>query len=134
MNLATLILIGGVLHFGLLLASASVPRVLDWGRELGKLDPLSRQLVWVHGAFIVLIIIGFGAVSVGLHNELAGGSLLARAVCAFIALFWAARLVVQFFVFDAKPYLRSALLKMGYNGLTVVFVYFAAVYGMAAVR
>src|SRR5690348_10462076 len=126
MNLATMILIGGVLHFGLLLASASVPRVLGWRRELGKLDPLAQQVVWVHGAFIVLIIIGFGAVSVGLPNELAGGSVLARALCAFIALFWAARLVVQFFVFDAKPYLRSALLKLGYNGLTVVFAYFAA--------
>jgi hypothetical protein len=134
MNLATLILIGGILHFGLLLASASVPRVLDWRRELEKLEPLSRQLVWVHGAFIVLIIIGFGAASLTLSNELAAGTLLARAVCAFIALFWAARLVVQFFVFNAKPYLRSALLKLGYNGLTAVFVYFAAVYSIAAMR
>ena len=30
MNLETLILIGGVLHFGILLASALVPQVLDW--------------------------------------------------------------------------------------------------------
>src|SRR5437868_9556545 len=116
MTLATLILIGGVLHFGWLLASFAVPRVLDWRHELGKLDPLSRQLVWVHGAFLVLIIVGFGAVSVGLPNELAGGSLLARALCAFIALFWAARLVVQFFVFEPKALLRTALLKLGYNG------------------
>ncbi|HMC10472.1 MAG TPA: hypothetical protein VKH44_04250, partial [Pirellulaceae bacterium] len=63
MSLPLLILIGGILHFGILLASAAVPQVLDWRRELSKLDPLSRQLVWVHGAFIVLVIIGFGAIS-----------------------------------------------------------------------
>ena len=134
MNLPLLILIGGVLHFGILLASACVPRVLDWTHELRKLDSLSRQLIWVHGAFIVLVIIGFGSISVALSNELAAGTLLARGVCAFIALFWAARLGVQLFVVDAKPYLRSAWLKLGYNGLTAVFLYHAVVYSIAALR
>jgi hypothetical protein len=45
MNMPLLILIGGVLHFGILLASALTPRVLDWRRELTKLEPLTRQLV-----------------------------------------------------------------------------------------
>jgi hypothetical protein len=134
MNLALLILIGGVLHFGILLASACVPAVLDWRKSLEKLDALSRQLIWVHGAFIMLVIIGFGVLSVAMPGELAGGSLLARGVCAFIAVFWAARLAVQFFVFDAKPYLRSAVLKLGYHGLTAVFLYHAVVYSVAALR
>jgi hypothetical protein len=134
MNLPLLILIGGVLHFGILLASACVPHVLDWSRELAKLDPLSRQLVWVHGAFIVLVIAGFGAISVALPGELAAGSLVARGVCGFIALFWAARLGVQFFVFDPKKYLRNAFLNVGYSGLTVVFLYHAVVYSIAAIR
>src|SRR4051812_28662988 len=110
MNLALLVLIGGVLHFGILVASALVPRVLDWKAELGKLAPLSRQLVWVHGAFIVLVILGFGVLSVTIPHELAAGSVLARGVCLFIATFWAIRLAVQFFVFDAKPYLKSGSL------------------------
>jgi hypothetical protein len=134
MNLAMLILIGGVLHFGILIGSACVPRVLDWRQELAKLDPLSRQLVWVHGAFIVLVIMGFGVISVALPTDLAGGSVLARGMCLLIGLFWAARLAVQFFVFDAKPYLRGAFLKAGYNGLTVVFMYHAVVYLAAAAR
>jgi len=134
MNLPLLILIGGVLHFGILLASACVPQVLDWRRELSKLDRLSPQLVWVHGAFIVLVIIGFGAISVALPGELASGTLLARAICGFIALFWIARLGVQYFVFDAKAYLQNAFLKLGYHGLTVVFLYHAVVYSVAAMR
>ena len=132
MNLELLIFIGGILHFGILLASAMVPKVLDWKASLDKLDSLSRQLVWVHGLFIVLVIVGFGLLSILFAGELAAGTLLARGVCLFIALFWSARLIVQFFVFDAKPYLKSAFLKAGYHGLTVVFMYHAVVYSMAA--
>jgi len=132
MNLELLVFIGGILHFGILLASAMVPKVLDWKASLNKLDGLSRQLVWVHGAFIVLVIIGFGLLSVLFAGELVTGTPLTRGVCLFIALFWAARLIVQFFVFDAKPYLKTAFLKVGYHGLTVVFMYHAVVYTLAA--
>ena len=132
MNLELLIFVGGILHFGILLASALVPKVLDWKASLEKLDGLFRQLVWVHGAFIVLVIIGFGLLSVVLAGDLASGSPLARGMCLFIALFWAARLVVQFFVFDAKPYLKTTLLKAGYHGLTVVFIYITVIYALAA--
>ena len=54
-------------------------------------------------------------------------------MCLFIALFWAARLIVQFVVFNARPYLKTAFLKAGYHGLTVVFVYHAFVFNVAAV-
>ena len=132
MNLPLLIAIAGVLHLGILLASASVPQVLEWRRELAQLQPLSRHVVWVHGAFIVLVIVGFGAISLILPSELASGTHLARACCGFIALFWAARLAIQFLLFDARPYLKTPLLRLGYHGLTAVFTYFAVVYTLAA--
>lgn len=132
MNLPLFITIAGALHFGILLASGLVPQVLDWRRELQKLDPLSRQLVWVHGAFIVLVIIGFGTLSVALPGQLATGSVLARAVCGFIATFWAARVALQYTVFNAEPYLRAPWLRLGYHSLTAVFLFQIAVYGLAA--
>jgi hypothetical protein len=132
--LATLIFIAGLLHFGILIASALVPQVLDWRSSLAKLDPLLRQLIWVHGAFIVLVIIGFGAISLLYANQLASGEPLARGIAAMIAIFWGARLAVQFFVFDAKPYLRGVWLKLGYHGLTLVFTWIAVVLAVAAIR
>ncbi len=131
-NLERLILIGGVLHFGILLASALVPKFLDWRSSLGNLDRLSRQIIWVHGAFIVLVIVGFGLISVLYPAELAGGSPLARGMCVFIAVFWGLRLLVQFFVFDARPFLKTRLLRTGYHLLTVVFTYHVCVYSWAA--
>jgi Membrane bound O-acyl transferase family len=130
--LGRVIFIGGILHFGILLASAMVPRVLDWKGSLAKLDRLSRELIWVHGAFIVLVIVGFGTLSVCCAGDLTNGTRLARAVCLLIAVFWASRLAVQLFVFDARPYLTSALLRTGYHGLTLVFTYLAFAYSWAA--
>ena len=132
MTIEVLIFVGGLLHFGILVASALVPKVLDWKSSLARLDGLSRQLVWVHGAFVVLVIVGFGAVSVLFAAELAARTPLARAVCGFIAVFWGARLLVQFVFFDAQPYLKSGWLKAGYHGLTAVFAYHVVVYSVTA--
>ena len=131
-NLATLLLLGGVCHFGILTASALVPRVLNWRDELLKLQPLCRHLVWTHGVFIVLVIVGFGLISVAAAPDLANGSRLARLVCGFIAAFWLARLAIQLFLFDARPFLTSLWLKLGYHGLTAVFAFLGLVYGCAA--
>lgn len=120
------------MHFGILLASFTVPRVLDWRRELQHLAPLSRQLVWVHGAFVVLVILGFGVLSVLYFRELAAGTPLARGMCAFVALFWGLRLLVQATVFDTRPYLTTWTLAAGYHGLTAVFAYLTIVYAWAA--
>ena len=131
-TIALLIFVGGIFHFGVLTAGALVPVVLDFRGQLKNVSGLMRQLVWVYAIFIFLTIVAFGIVSVTFAETLAGGTPLARAVCGFIALFWTARLVIQFFVFDAKPYLRNSFLKLGYHGLTVVFTYHAIVYSLAA--
>ncbi len=125
--------IGGVLQLGILIASALVPSVLDWRAQLRPLDKLFRQLIWVHGAFIVLVIVGFGVLSILLAGPMTDGSPLARGVCALIAFFWTARLAVQFFVFDARPYLTRPLLAIGYRGLTATFLYLSIAFGLAAV-
>ena len=134
MTLVNLIMIAGALHFGLLTASLLTPGVLQWRTELLSVSPLSRHVIWVHGAFIVLVIVGFGLISLLNAPALAGGSALARSVCGFMAVFWLARLMIQLFLFDARPYLTNRLLKLGYRGLTVLFIFFSAVYGCAALH
>ena len=132
-TLANLLLLGGVCHFGILTASALVPRVLDWKAELKHLSPLSRHLVWTHGAFIVLTIVAFGVISVANASHLADGSAVSRWFCGFVAAFWLARLGIQLFLFDARPFLTGVFLKLGYHGLTVAFTVLVLAYGWAAV-
>lgn len=131
MTLPDLILIGGILHLGTLLGSAQVPRELGFKEELPKLSALMQHWVLTAGGYIVLNILAFGILSLCFRHELASGSGLSSAVCSYISVFWGIRLVIQLFVFDAKPYLRNWFLTLGYHSLTVVFVFQTLVYGWA---
>jgi hypothetical protein len=128
------LLLGGLLHFAILIASALTPRVLNWRANLGTLHPFLRRLFWVYGCFIVLVIISFGLLTLMNANELASGRPLPRSVCAMIALFWLARLAVQFFVFDARPFLTTPFLRFGYHSLTLLFTALVFIYGWAALN
>jgi hypothetical protein len=128
----TWLFIGGLLHLVVLIASALTPRVLDWRTSLAALHPFLRRLFWVYGCFIVLVITSFGVLSLLHANELANGAALSRSVCAMISIFWLARLGVQFFVFDARPFLTTTFLRLGYHGLTLLFTALVLIYGCAA--
>jgi hypothetical protein len=90
-------------------------------------------MYWTYGGYVVLGIVALGAISLACADELAAGSRLARAVCVYGAVFWGVRLGLQA-VFDVKPYLTVWWLRVGYHTLTVLFLFFATVYGYAAVR
>jgi hypothetical protein len=131
-RLTTMLFVAGLLHFAILSASALVPIVLDWKKALSSLEPFVRKLIWVHGAFIVLTIVGFGVLTVTNAARLADGSILARSVCGFIAAFWGARLLVQLFEFDVKTVVSSRFLRLCNHALTGVFAYFTLTYAFAA--
>jgi hypothetical protein len=128
------LIVGGLLHFVILIASAMTPRVLDWRANLATLRPFLRRLFWVYGFFIVLTIVSFGTLTLVRVDELASDTPLARSICAVIAIFWLARLMVQFFVFDARPFLTTTFRRVGYHGLTLLFGVLVFIYGCAALN
>lgn len=128
MNLELAVRFGGTVQLGILTAAALLPQKLDLRGQLAKVDPLLGQLVWVYAAYVVTMIATLGAVSLGLADTLVGGTVLARCVTGFIAMFWGARLMLQFFVFDVKPYLTNRLYALGYHALTVAFLYLAVTF------
>jgi len=113
MNLLTIALYAaGAGHFGILAASAMVPRMLDWRGSLARIHPFMRRLFWVYGGFIVLTIIGLGTLTLLHAPAIAAGEPVARSLAAFTGLFWLARLGVQWFVFDAQPFLTTRTLRL----------------------
>ncbi|MDF1812331.1 MAG: hypothetical protein P1V20_08955 [Verrucomicrobiales bacterium] len=130
--LTTALYLAGLAHFGILIASATAPRALNWNTHLASLPLLLRQMFWVYGVFIVIMIVSFGTLTMLFAPEMARGTPLARAMCIMIAVFWGARLFVQFFIFDAKPWLTTRLYKIGYHGLTAVFIFLTTIYIIAA--
>ena len=132
-KLPLLLFVAGLLHMSITSAGLAMTFVLDWRKNLAPLCALTREIIWTHALFVLLTIVAFGVISMALPATLASGSPLARAVCSFIALFWGIRLMIQFFLFDARPHMNSALLKLGYHGLTICFAYFTFAYALAAV-
>lgn len=126
--------LGGVIHFLILFASVMAPRVMKWDVHLEKLPRMLRQMFWVYGVFIVLVIVSFGTLTLMNAPELAAGSGVGRGLCVVIAIFWAARLGVQLFIFDIGPFLTNWFYRLGYHMLTLAFVTLVSIYGYAAIR
>jgi hypothetical protein len=133
-NLTLLLQIAGVLHLGLMCAGLLMPRVVGMRRHLASLPPFIRQLFWVYYAFIALCLVGFCIITIAFAGTLATGGNLARALCAFLALFWTLRWIAGTFVFDMRPYLTSGYRRAGYHAINMVFAYLPIIYALAASR
>jgi hypothetical protein len=116
----------------ILIASALTPRILDWRKNLGPLHPFLRKLFWVYGVFIVLVIMAFAILTFRHADAMAAREPVARSLCAFITIFWGARLFVQFAIFDPRPFLTNWIYRVGYHALTFTFAFLVLVYGKAA--
>ena len=131
-NLTLLLQIAGVLHLGLMCAGALMPRVVNLRTHLAVLPPFIRQLFWVYYSFIGLCLVSFGLITVTFADTLAAGGNLARALCAFLAVFWTVRLIAGTFVFDMRPYLTNFYRRLGYHAINIVFAYLPFIYAWAA--
>lgn len=132
MKLVAALQLAGLMHVGLIVAGAMMPRAVKLRPHIAALPPFIHQLFWVYYSFIALFLVGFGALSFFLADELASGTALARAVCGFLTVFWTMRLLVAAFVFDVGPYLASAFWKIGYHATNVVFALLPLIYGWGA--
>lgn len=118
--------LAGIGHFVVLIASFQVPRRLGWKDDLAKLTPFNRKLMWVHGGFAVLTIIAFGILMLALHNEFLRGERAALGLAAFIGIYWAARIVVDFTYYEHKDWPRGRGFVAGHILLTLLFLFLSA--------
>ncbi|HEY6227860.1 MAG TPA: hypothetical protein VI282_12125 [Verrucomicrobiae bacterium] len=133
-TLTLLLQAAGILHVGLICAGMAMPRVVNLRAHVATLPPFVRQLFWVYYSFIGLCLVGFGTISVILANQLASGSSLARGVCLFLFAFWTVRLVAATMILDVRPYLKTTMLRVGYQSTNIVFVFLPLVYLFAALK
>jgi hypothetical protein len=131
-TLILLLQLAGIMHLGLLCAGLMMPGVVNLRAHLAVLPAFIRRLFWVYYSFIGLCLVSFGCLTLTLAGTLAAGSVLARAFCVFLAVFWTLRLIAATFVFDLKPYLTSVYRRVGYQLTNIVFIYLPVVYLLAA--
>ena len=132
--LSLLLQIAAVLHLGLMCAGLLMPGVVQMRVHLTALPPFIRRLFWVYYSFIGLCLVSFAVITFAFADTLAAGGPLARALCAFFAMFWTLRLLAATFVFDMRPYLTNSYRRLGYHAINIVFAYLPVVYAVAAGR
>jgi hypothetical protein len=130
--LSKLVIASGAVQFAVVAGSLAVPYLLNWRGELVKVQTLIKQIFWTYAGYILCTNLFFAIVSVFATEGLLDGSRLATALNVFIALYWAARLVIQFVYFDKKGLPVGGIYRIGEWMLVICFIFLTAVYSWAA--
>ena len=125
------VLLAGIGQLGLVIASLAIPRLLDWRADIAQLRPLTRQVFWTYAGYIWFTNLCFGLVSTFGPAWLLDRSPLATMVTAYIALYWAARVVIQFAYFDRSHLPPGRLPRIGEIALVSLFLVLTLIYGAA---
>lgn len=123
--------VAGLAQVVLVFGSLAIPKVLKWRDELAKVQPLIKQMFWTYAAYILVINLCFGLISVFACTDLLNGSRLAILLTGFIAIYWVSRVLVQFFYFDRSNFPKGRLNSFAEIILVTLFVCLSLVYGAA---
>lgn len=104
---------------------------LGWRREMEKVSLLTRQIFFVHAGFLMLVLAGFGGLSLLHADALLTGSPLSRFVLGGLAIFWAVRWYCQFFVYRSELWRGNALYTTAHVLFALLWTFLAAVYTTA---
>ena len=130
--MSSMVVFAGLGQLALALASLAIPRVLRWEEDTAKLRNLTRQVFWTYAGYIWATNVSFGLLSLLAPSALLDGSVLARAVCGFIAVYWGARLLIQFTYFDRSEAPRGLQYQVAEGALVLLFASLTAIYGAIA--
>ncbi len=132
--LTTAIKFAGLGQIVLVLASVAIPKCLEWNKGLADLRSLLRQMFWTYAVYVTGVHLFAGVVSFGASDELVNGSFVSTAVCLLMALWWGARVVIQFFFFDRTDVPDTLFNKLAEVGLVSLFLYLTIVYSWAVIE
>ena len=124
----TLLQLAGLAQVVLAMGSLLIPGILGWKGELAKVRPLIREMFWVYAAYIFVVNLSFGLISLFDTDELTAHTKLAAIIEAFIALYWISRVLIQFLYFSRADFPKGRWHKAAEMLLASVFVFLSAAY------
>ena len=117
--------IAGGIQLAIAGANLVLPRKLEYGRNLARVDPIIKQVFVVHATYIAFLLVAFAGLCFFFPEELAGATALGNALSFGLALFWAPRLVVQWVYYDPRVRRGNFLAHLAFSAaiayLIVVF-------------
>ena len=129
--LERLIVAAGLGQFALVAASLAIPRILHWREQAALLRPLTRQIFTTYACYIVGTNLSFALISVLAPGWLLEGSGLGASVTGFMALYWGARVAVQFLYYDRRDAPAGAFFQFAEGALVLLFLFLTVTYGLS---
>jgi hypothetical protein len=121
----------GVLLVVLSLVHAIFPRYFAWKKELAGLSPINRQMMYVHTFFIALAVLLMGLLCWTSSAEIVATS-LGRRIALGLAVFWTARLIVQFFGYSPELWRGKPFETTVHVGMAILWAYLSVVFAVVA--
>ncbi|MEA2235819.1 MAG: hypothetical protein QOC81_543 [Thermoanaerobaculia bacterium] len=122
------VVLAGVTQLAIAATSLLIPRLLGWRKETALLRPLTRCVFWTYAGYILGTNLWFAALAIGWPSQLLNGTPLAAMVTGFMAVYWLARVVIQFGWFHRALSENRTLFKIaevvyvtGFAFITIVF-------------
>jgi len=109
------------------LVHAIFPKYFDWKKDLAGLKLANRQMMHVHTFFVALTVFLMGFLCLTSSHEITGTP-LGRKVALGLAVFWTARLFIQFFGYSPQLWKGKMFETTVHIAFSVFWAYVSAVF------
>ena len=117
----------GTLLIILAVAHLRFPKYFNWKQELHSLSIINRQMMYVHALFIAIVLFLLGLLCITSSKELIATT-FGRRISFGVAMFWLARLYVQFFGYSSKIWTGKSFETAVHVFFSLFWAYLSAVF------
>jgi hypothetical protein len=103
------------------------PRRFGWRQQLRRVEPLTRQVFWVHVGFIVLLLVLQGVLLLAFAPVVVDGSPAATALLIGMLAFWSYRLIAQLLIYEPGLWQGNPLHTVVHLAFTALWLWISAV-------
>jgi hypothetical protein len=121
----------GVLLAVLVVVNLFVPSRFGWRADLSRISLLNRQIFQAHSVFLILTLGLSSALLLTSADALVEPSRLARALLLGLTIFWAVRMLMQWFFYSPDIWRGNRFFTAMHVAFSVAWVYMTAVFGAA---
>ena len=123
----------GLLLVALALLHIVFPRYFRWKETTASLEPVTREILYVHTFFIALTVLLMGLVCLT-SSELLLTTPLGQRICFGLATFWTIRLFFQFFGYSKELWKGKTFETIMHIAFSFLWLYLSAVFWCAFLK
>ena len=121
----------GIIMASLVVVNMFVPGRFRWREEMRRLSLVNRQIFQAHSVFLVLTLALFSALLLTSGAELLEPTRLSRAVLAGLTIFWALRMLMQWFFYSPAIWRGHRFNTVMHYVFSATWVYVTIVFAAA---